>query len=136
IPVLHEVTRISMSTMRMSLAHFDQDALITQDRLRVNVQADFYVRVIPQKQAVAAAARTLGRKTMSVDEMRQLFEARFNDALRTAAAEQPMEALHESRGAFSKRVRELASMGLEASGLEIDSVSFSKLDQASREYFN
>src|SRR5690606_26529383 len=136
IPVLHEVTRIHMGTMRMSVSHFDQDALITQDRLRINVQADFYVRVSPDKKSVAAAARTLGRKTLSIDEMRQLFEARFNDALRTAAAERTMEQLHENRGEYAERVRQLASMGLDASGLEIDSVSLSKLDQASREFFN
>lgn len=136
IPVLHEVTRIHMGTMRISVAHFDQDALITQDRLRINVQADFYVRVSPEKKAVAAAARTLGRKTLSMEDMRQLFEARFNDALRTAAAENTMEQLHENRGDYAKRVRQLASMGLDASGLEIDSVSLSKLDQASREFFN
>lgn len=136
IPVLHEVTRINMGTMRISLSHFDEDALITQDRLRVNVQADFYLRVAPQKHAVAAAARTLGRKTLSIDEMRQLFEARFSDALRTAAAEQTMELLHENRGSYANRVRELASIGLDSSGLEIDSVSLSKLDQASREFFN
>lgn len=136
IPVLHEVTRVNMNTIRISLAHHNENALITQDRLRVNAEADFYVRVKPEKKAVAAAARTLGSKTTSVDGMRQLLEARFNDALRTAAAEQPMEALHENRSRFSARVRELASLGIDASGIEIDSVSISKLDQASREYFN
>lgn len=136
IPVLHEVTRVNMNTIRISLSHHNENALITQDRLRVNVDADFYVRVKPEKQAVAAAARTLGSKTTSVDGMRLLLEARFNDALRTAAAEQPMEALHEARGRFSARVRELASLGIDASGIEIDSVSISKLDQASREFFN
>ena len=136
IPVLHEVTRVNMNTIRISLAHHNENALITQDRLRVNVEADFYVRVKPEKPAVAAAARTLGSKTTSVDGMRLLLEARFNDALRTAAAEQPMEALHENRSGFSARVRALASMGIDASGIEIDSVSISKLDQASREFFN
>ncbi len=136
IPVLHEVTRVNMNTMRISVAHHDQNALITQDRLRVNVDADFYVRVRPEKASVSAAARALGSKTTSADGMRMLLEARFNDALRTAAAQQPMEALHENRGAFSARVRELASSGIDASGLEIDSVSISKLDQAAREFFN
>jgi uncharacterized membrane protein YqiK len=136
IPVLHEVTRVNMNTMRISLSHHDQNALITQDRLRVNVDADFYVRVKPEKAAVSAAARALGSRTTSTDGMRMLLEARFNDALRTAAAQQPMEALHENRGAFSARVRELASTGIDTSGLEIDSVSISKLDQASREFFN
>ncbi|MEO7855104.1 MAG: flotillin domain-containing protein [Rubrivivax sp.] len=136
IPVLHEVTWVNMNTMRISLAHHDQDALITQDRLRVNVEADFYLRVKPEAQAVTAAARTLGSRTTSVDGMRNLLEARFNDALRTAAAEAPMEALHENRGGFAQRVRALASAGIDASGLEIDSVSISKLDQAAREFFN
>jgi uncharacterized membrane protein YqiK len=136
IPVLHEITRVNMNTMRISIAHQNESALITLDRLRVNVEADFYVRVAPVEAAVAAAARTLGSRTTSVDGMRQLLQARFNDALRTAAAEQTMEALHENRTAFSARIRELAAAGLSASGLEIDSVSLSKFDQASREFFN
>ena len=136
VPVVHEVTRVSMNLMRISLSHHDQNALITQDRLRINVDADFYVRVKNDKAAVAAAARTLGSKTTSPDGMRILLEARFNDALRTAAARHTMEALHEDRGGFSAEVRSLASSGIDASGLEIDSVSISKLDQASREFFN
>ncbi len=136
VPVVHEVTRVNMNLMRISLSHHDQNALITQDRLRINVDADFYVRVKHDKAAVAAAARTLGSKTASADGMRILLEARFNDALRTAAARHAMEALHEDRGGFSAEVRALASSGIDASGLEIDSVSISKLDQASREFFN
>ncbi len=136
IPVLHEVTRVNMNTLRIPVGHAGADALITQDRLRVDVHADFYVRVNPTPAAVAAAARTLGTRTSSVDSMAQLFVARFSDALRTAAAEQTMEALHENRSAFARRVREMASLGLESSGLEIDSVSISTLDQTSRDFFN
>ena len=136
IPVLHEVTRVNMNTLRIKVAHKDNEALITQDRLRVNVEADFYVRVNPKKESVAAAARTLGSRTAEIEDMSQLLQARFTDALRTAAAQQTMETLHENRGAFARRVSELASSGLEASGLEIDSVSISALDQAAREFFN
>lgn len=136
IPVLHEITRVNMNTMRISVSHRDENALITQDRLRVNVDADFYIRVTPEKGAVNAAARSLGSRTSSVDAIRSLLEARFNDALRTAAAQQTMEALHEDRGAFSAKVKELALAGMSANGLEIDKVSISKFDQASREFFN
>jgi uncharacterized membrane protein YqiK len=136
IPVLHEVTRVNMNTIRISVSHRDENALITQDRLRVNVDADFYIRVTAEKAAVNAAARSLGSRTNSVDAIRSLLEARFNDALRTAAAQQTMEALHEDRGAFSTKVKELASAGMSANGMEIDKVSISKFDQASREFFN
>ncbi|WP_428422731.1 flotillin family protein [Methylibium sp.] len=136
VPVLHELTWVNMSTLRISLSHHNENALITHDRLRLNVDADFYVRVKADAASVAAAARSLGSKTASVEAMRQLLEARFNDALRTAAAEASMEGLHENRSAYSTRVRQLASAGIDGSGLEIDSVSISKLDQASREFFN
>ena len=136
IPVLHEVTWVNMNTLRISLSHHNEDALITKDRLRLNVDADFYVRVQANPDAVSAAARSLGSKTGSAEEMRDLLEARFSDALRTAAAESTMEHLHEHRGAYSARVLALASEGIGTSGLQIDSVSISKLDQAAREFFN
>jgi uncharacterized membrane protein YqiK len=136
IPVLHEVTWVNMNTLRINLSHHNESALITQDRLRMNVDADFYLRVKADPISVAAAARSLGGKTVSVDAMRELLEARFSDALRTAAAESTMEHLHEHRSEYSDRVRALASAGIDTSGLEIDSVSISKFDQASREFFN
>ncbi|MEP7246462.1 MAG: flotillin domain-containing protein [Gammaproteobacteria bacterium] len=136
IPVLHEVTWVNMNTMRISLVHHNENALITQDRLRMNVDADFYIRVKADAASVNAAARSLGSKTASAEAMRQLLEARFNDALRTAAAESTMEHLHEHRSDYSARVRALAATGIDSSGLVIDSVSISKLDQASREFFN
>jgi uncharacterized membrane protein YqiK len=136
IPVLHEVTRVNMNTLRIGVSHRNEAALITQDRLRIDVDADFYVRVAPTVVGVTAAARALGSRTLSIDAMRNLLSARFDDALRTAAAESTMESLHEHRSAFAQRVRELAEQGIDTSGLEIDSVSISKLDQTSREFFN
>jgi uncharacterized membrane protein YqiK len=136
IPVLHEVTRINMSTARIKVTHENERALITQDRMRVNVEADFYIRVEPTRDAVAAAAQTLGSKTMSPDALKDLMEAKFTDALRAVAAEKTMESLHQERHTFAKRVQELASEGLAKNGLGLESVSITRLDQAGREFFN
>lgn len=136
IPVLHEVTRINMNTVRVGVAHENERSLITQDRMRVNVEADFYIRVEPARDAVAAAAQTLGSKTLSPDALKDLMEGKFTDALRAVAAEKTMESLHQERHAFAKRVQEIASDGLSKNGLGIESVSISRLDQAGREFFN
>ncbi len=136
VPVLHDVTRISMNTVRIGVRLENERSLITQDRMRINVDADFYVRVEPTREAVAAAAQTLGAKTMSPDALKDLMEAKFTDALRAATAEKTMEELHQARHAFAKRVQELASEGLSKNGLGIESVSISRLDQANREFFN
>jgi len=136
IPVLHEVTRINMSTVRVNVKHENERALITQDRMRVNVEADFYIHVEATRNAVAAAAQTLGGKTQSPEALKDLMEAKFTDALRAVAAERSMETLHQERHAFAKRVQELATEGLSKNGLGLETVSITRLDQAGREFFN
>ena len=44
-PVLHEIIPVNMNTIRLEVQRADQQALITKDRMRVDVQAEFYVRV-------------------------------------------------------------------------------------------
>lgn len=136
VPVVHDVTRINMNTVRVKVMHENENALITQDRMRVNVEADFHIRVEPTKAAVAAAAQTLGSKTMSPEALKDLLEGKFTDALRAVAAEKSMEELHTQRVAFARRVEELASAGLAKNGLGLESVSITRLDQAAREFFN
>jgi len=136
VPVLHEVTRINMNTVRVGVKHENERALITQDRMRVNVEAEFYIRVEPTRDAVAAAAATLGSKTLSPEALKDLMEGKFTDALRAVAAEKSMEDLHQSRHAFAKRVQELSAEGLAKNGLGVETVSIARLDQAGREFFN
>jgi uncharacterized membrane protein YqiK len=136
IPILHEVTRVNMNTVRVSVQHENADALITHDRMRVNVAADFYIQAGTTREAVAAAAQTLGSKTMSPDALKDLMEGKFTDALRAVAAEKTMEELHTQRVAFARRVQELASAGLSKNGLGLETVSITRLDQAGREFFD
>ena len=47
-----------------------------------------------------------------------------------------MEALHEKRGEFIKRVRAVVSEDLMQNGLELESASLTQLDQTAMEFFN
>ena len=104
--------------------------------MRVDVIAEFYVRVAARPEAVAAAAQTLGLRTMEPEQLKELVEGKFVDALRTAAAEMTMEELHEKRGSYVKRVREAVAEDLTKNGLELESASLTQLDQTGMEYFN
>ena len=95
LPVLHEIIPVNMNTLRLEVRRAAQQALITRDRMRVDVMAEFYVRVKPSAESIATAAQTLGMKTMSPDELKDLVEGKFVDALRAVAAEMAMEELHE-----------------------------------------
>ena len=136
IPVLHSVTEVGMNTMRLEIRREHGDALITGDRMRADVVAEFYVRVRPEREAVHRAAQSLGSRTTRPEELKSLIEGRFVDALRSAAAERSMEDLHAGRRAFAAAVGELVAESLEANGLELESVSITRLDQTAIEHFN
>ncbi len=136
LPIVHDVIPVNMNTLRLEVSRGRDKALITRDRMRVDVIAEFYVRVAARPEAVAAAAQTLGLRTMEPEQLKELVEGKFIDALRTAAAEMTMEELHEKRGAYVKRVREAVAGDLTMNGLELEAASLTQLDQTGMEYFN
>ncbi|MDZ7626927.1 MAG: flotillin domain-containing protein [Parvularculaceae bacterium] len=136
LPVLHEIIPVNMNTLRLEVARHQEQALITRDRMRVDVQAEFYVRVKPTVESIANAAQTLGRRTMTPQQLKELVEGKFVDALRAVAAEMAMEELHEKRVDFVQKVQLAVSEDILKNGLELESVSLTGLDQTSKEYFN
>jgi uncharacterized membrane protein YqiK len=136
LPIVHDITPVNMSTLRLEVRRGRDAALITKNRMRVDVVAEFHTRVAPRPESVAMAAQTLGRRTMESDALRELLEGKFVDALRSVAAEMTMEELHERRGDYVKRVRAAVAETLLQNGLELEAVSLTNLDQTNMEFFN
>lgn len=136
LPVLHEVIPVNMNTLRLEVTRTRQDGLITKDRIRVDVTAEFYVRVKPNAESIAMAAQTLGRKTLNPTELGELVLGKFVDSLRAVAAEMEMEELHEKRVDFVQKVQQSVSEDLNKNGLELESVSLTGLDQTDISYLN
>src|SRR5580765_7552569 len=136
LPIIHEVIPVNMNTLRLEVKRGREAALITKDRMRVDVVAEFYVRVQAGAEAIASAAQTLGQRTMQPEMLKELVEGKFVDALRMVAAEMTMEEMHEKRGDYVKRVRAVVSADLLQNGLELETVSLTQLDQTGMEFFN
>ncbi|WP_019368332.1 flotillin family protein [Sphingomonas sp. HT-1] len=136
LPVFHETMPVNLNTVRLAVERKNSDALITLDRLRIDVKAEFYVRVKPDAQSIAIAAQTLGMRTMNPDMLKELVEGKFVDALRSVAAGMTMAQLHEQRSDFVQKVQQVSSADLAMNGLELESVSLTGLDQTSIEHFN
>ena len=136
VPVLHEITPVNMNTVRLEVVRSREHALIAKDRIRVDVAAEFYVRVGAAPEAIALAARALGGRTLRPDALRELLEGRLVDPLRAVAAEHTIEELHEHRGDFIRRVKSLLDEELARSGLELEAASLTALDQTDRDCFN
>lgn len=129
IPYFHEIARVNMATLRLDVDRRGEASLITQDRLRVDVGAEFYVSVIPDEDAITRAAQTLGKRTFQREELRNLIDGMMVDALRSVAARMTMDELHENRAQFVAEVRDMLRETLTRYGLQLDSVSLTALDQ-------
>src|SRR5204862_53411 len=136
LPIVHDVIPVNMNTLRLEVSRGRDKALITRDRMRVDVIAEFYVRVQASVEAISAAAQTLGQRTMQPDSLKELLEGKFVDALRTVAAAMTMEELHERRGEYVRGVAEAVAADLLQNGLELESASLTQLDQTAMEFFN
>jgi uncharacterized membrane protein YqiK len=136
LPVMHETIPVNMNTLKLEVLRARDAALITKDRMRVDVQAEFYVRVKPDASAISTAAQTLGRRTMDPAALKELIEGKFVDALRAVAAGMSMEELHENRVDFAQKVQVAVSEDLHKNGLELESVSLTGLDQTAADFFN
>ncbi|MEM1151689.1 MAG: SPFH domain-containing protein, partial [Pseudomonadota bacterium] len=129
IPFFHEISRVNMQTLRMSVECRGEDSLITQDRLRVDVGAEFYVSVATTPEDVTKAAQTLGKRVFQADQLKSLLDGMLVDALRAEAAKVTLDALHENRGVFSANVKEALAEAASGYGLNVNAVSLVSLDQ-------
>lgn len=136
LPIVHDVTDVSMNTLKLEVRRAREQSLITKDRLRIEVTVEFSVRVTPNPESVAAAARTLGHRTMNPESLKDLVQGRFVDAMGAVAAQMTMEQIHEHRADYIRQIRALVADTLTQDGLELETVSLTSLDQADIKLFD
>jgi flotillin len=128
-PVVHQVVPVSLETMKLEVERMGQDALITQDNLRVDVKAEFYIRVNPTEEDILQAARSLGHKSVNPDAVGALVFEKLVSALRSVAAQKDLAEIHSDRKTFASAVQELVAEELQQNGLLLETVTISRLDQ-------
>ncbi|MGO4333535.1 flotillin family protein [Labrys sp. KB_33_2] len=136
LPIFHSYSWVSLSTLRLEVKRSEHESLITKDRMRADITAEFYVRVKPDAENIALAAQTLGDRTNDADALKALVEAKFVDGLRSVAATMSLRDLQEQRAEFVKSVQAAVAHDLQSNGLELESVSLTRLDQTDIKHFN
>ncbi len=136
LPIFHSYSWVSLSTLRLEVKRSEYESLITKDRMRADITAEFYVRVKPDSDNIALAAQTLGDRTNNADALKTLVEAKFVDGLRSVAATMSLRDLQEQRAEFVKSVQAAVAHDLQSNGLELESVSLTRLDQTDIKHFN
>lgn len=133
-PMIHDLVKVSLETFRLEVERKETDALITEDKLRVDIKAEFFVKVQPDEEGIKTAARSLGDKLNQRDGVKQLIEDKLVSALRTVAAQKTLEQLNSDRATFMTEVTRLVTTDLDHNGLKLETATISKLDQTSAQF--
>jgi uncharacterized membrane protein YqiK len=136
LPVFHELIWINMNTLKLEVHRSESDSLFTKDRMKADVVAAFFVRVIPTVEGIANAAQTLGQRTLDPEALKELVEDKFVDALRAASVSMMMQELLDKRQDFIQAVQNAVAEDLMKNGLELESVSLTRFDQTQKQFFN
>ncbi len=136
IPIIHDITVVNMNAIPLEIRRQGEASLITRNKMRVDLVAEFFVRVIATKEGVSTAARTLGARTQDSMALKEIIQGRFVDAMASVAASMTMEDIHQDRIGYIKRVAELASKSLGGNGLELENASLTALNQSDISIFN
>jgi len=112
LPFLHHVAEVNMRTSKLEIERIGPKSIITKDRLRVDVGAEFYVRVIGTAEGVATAAQALAEKSFRVADLEEILEGKLVDAMLSVAARYTMDDLQDNRATYAKEVSEMLTDNL------------------------
>lgn len=136
IPIIHDITVVNMNAIPVEIRRTGEASLITKNKLRVDLVAEFFVRVVATKDGVSTAARTLGARTQDPMALKEIIQGRFIDAMSAVAATMSMEEIHQDRLGYIRRVADLAGKTLGPNGLELENASLTALNQTDISVFN
>jgi uncharacterized membrane protein YqiK len=127
IPVLHQLMRVSLRSLKLSVERSAKNALVTRDKIKANVTTELYVKVEPVKEDVMSAARSFGERNLDEHAIGELIEGKLTDALRSVAANQTFMDLHSKRKEFAEHIQGALSEELKKNGLTLENVSITAL---------
>ena len=129
LPFLHKVAEVNMRTSKLNIERTGPKSIITKDRLRVDVAAEFYVRVQASVEGVATAAQALAGKSFRAADLEEILEGKLVDAMLSVAARYTMDDLQDNRAAYANEISKILDDNLAQNGLMLESISLTRIDQ-------
>jgi flotillin len=126
-PILHQLMRVSLRSVKLSVERSGRNALVTKDKIKANVTTELYIKVEPIAEDVMAAARSFGERNLDEHAIGDLIEGKLTDALRSVAANQTFMDLHGQRKQFAEHIQTALSEELKKNGLTLENVSITAL---------
>ncbi|WP_343307976.1 hypothetical protein AAHN97_12545 [Chitinophaga niabensis] len=135
IPILHKMEIMDISVKKLQIDRMETDGLICKDNIRADIKVAFFVRVNKNIDDVLNVAQIIGTERASdVDTLRNLFEAKFSEALKTVGKKFDFIELYEARREFRTEI--LNIIGTDLNGYILDDCAIDYLEQTEMKFLS
>jgi flotillin len=128
IPILHKMEIMDISVKKLQIDRMENDGLICKDNIRADIKVAFFVRVNKNVDDVLNVAQIIGcERASDVDTLKNIFEAKFSEALKTVGKKFDFTELYEARREFRDEI--LNIIGTDLNGYILDDCAIDYLEQ-------
>jgi len=119
---------MDISVKTIEIDRRGRDGLICKDNIRADISVSFYVKVPRNEENVLGVAETVGcERASDLNTMRELFAAKFSEALKTAGKKLDFEELYIKRDVFRDTIIEV--IGKDLNGYHLEDAAIDYLEQ-------
>lgn len=129
LPVIHKAELMDISVKRVEIERIGKDGLICKDNMRADIKVAFFVKVNQDNfQDVLLVAKSLGTiKASSEPGLKEFFDAKFSEALKTVGKKFDFEQLYTDRLEFKKEIIQI--IGKDLNGYVLEDCAIDYLEQ-------
>lgn len=128
IPVIHRMESMDISVKKLEIAREGRAGLICKDNMRADIQVAFFIRVNKSVEDIVNVGQTIGcQRASDINTLRELFEAKFSEALKTVGKKFEFIELYEARSEFRQEILDI--IGTDLNGYVLDDCAIDYLEQ-------
>lgn len=133
IPGLQMHEEMDLSVKTIEIVRMKQDGLICKDNIRADIKVVFFVRINKDAKDIQKVAQNIGcQRASDLATLRELFEAKFSEAIKTVGKRFDFVELYDNREKFNLEIQN--TIGEYLNGYKLDDVSIDYLEQTDLEY--
>ncbi|UKB83891.1 flotillin family protein [Chryseobacterium sp. MEBOG06] len=130
IPIIHRMESMDISVKKLEISREGRAGLICKDNMRADIQVAFFIRVNKSVDDIINVAQTIGcQRASDAQTLRELFEAKFSEALKTVGKKFDFTELYEARSEFRQEILDI--IGTDLNGYVLDDCAIDYLEQTS-----
>ena len=128
VPMIHQYDFMDLTLKSFEIHRQGAEGLICRDNIRADIKVAFFIRVDKSMEEVKEVAQSIGAKRCSqIDTLRELFDAKFSEALKTVGKHFDFVDLYDQRDKFKDQI--LRVIGTDLNGYRLDDAAIDYLEQ-------